>query len=199
MSEGFGRESMLREAKPLLEREPAEYSPELKKIKRELTLLIPEDFKLTQQKLQEALETIQLRHREKDSLEALMKTHNYEGEPIYPTPIHIRAQEIIGTENPSGWAGLVEGIGREEKPKGHTREYTMAQTLEYAQRIIEMEPGARNQVIDGVGLAMIGGGYGRQFFVDESGRHTVFLLKGLAEMGCTVMISGMKVAHLVRK
>lgn len=203
MGEGFGRppemfEKAHHEEELAVEQEPEEKTPEKKKIKKELIIVVPKDFELSQAKFGEALETVQLRHRSRDSIEVLRQGgYDYGDERTYPTPIYIRAGEIIGTEATTGWSGLVEGIGDKGKFAGRTQ--SLEQAFGYAKELITMKPAERNQTLDGVELAMQGSGGFRNFYVDSDGRHRIFTMKGLAEMGCDVTISGMKVTPLERK
>jgi len=202
MTEGFGRlsgisEKARREEVVAIESEPEEKTPEKKKIKKELIIVVPKNFELTQEKFRDALETICLRCQPQDGIEALRQSgFDYEAERVYPTPIYIRAGEIIGTESVAGWSGLVDGVGENQKIVGRTQK--LKQAFGNAREILEMKPDERNHILDGIELAMKGSGAFRSFYVDSDGRHRIFTLKGLAEMGCDVTISGMKVAPLTR-
>ena len=203
MDEGFrGPSGMFEEAhhedERALEHEPEQGNPEKRKIKRELTIIVPKDFNLTKDKFRAALETVQLRHRGQDSIETLRQSgFDYDNERVYPTPIYIKANEITGTERSTGWSGLIEGVGEARGLAGRTQ--SAEQAFKEAKGLITMKPDERNHTLDGIELAMHGSGLLRSFFVDSDGRHRIFTLKGLAEMGCDVTISGMKVAPLVRK
>lgn len=203
MDEGFGRFSEMseeahREDEMRLEHEPEHGNPERRKIKKELTIIVHKNFDLTPAKFRDALKTVQLRHRSHESIETLRQSgYDYGNERIYPTPIYIKANEITGTETSNGWSGLVEEIGETQGFAGRTQ--GVEQAFKQAKQLIEMKPDERNHTLDGIEFAMQESGAFRSFFVDSDGRHRIFTLKGLAEMGCDVTISGIKVAPLVKK
>ncbi len=177
------------EASPELD--PQVSSPERKKIKPELTIVIPKNFELSEDGLKGVLEDIVSQHRRGHSVQELRaRGLEYLGKRAYPTPIYIRADEIVGAENPNGWAGLVIGIGPEDK---HAKPQALSTVLNHAQQIIAMEQDERNKILHGIDLVS----HGRDFFVDSDGRHRMFTLKALQKLGCYVSISGVKVGELL--
>ncbi len=174
-----------------LEFDPSESTPERKKIKPELTVIVPEGFTLGRENLGSALEAVVHGHHRGDSVQELRASRfDYTDRKVYPVPIHIMAHEIVGTESPSGWAGLVDGIGTEDR---HAKPQALTTVLQFAQRVLVMEQSEKNDLIAGIDLVA----HGRDFFVDSDGRHRIFTLKALEHLGCYVAISGVKVAELV--
>lgn len=170
--------------------DPPELTPERKKIKPELTIIVPEDFELREDDLRDALTTIVENHQQGDSIEELRaKGLDYLDKRVYPTPIFIRVQEIVGTESKNGWEGLVKEIGQPDK---HTKPQSLKTVSNHAQQLIAADQDERNKVLNGIELVM----NGRKFFVDSDGRHRILTLKALAQLRCDVTISGMKVAEL---
>lgn len=182
--------------KPDFEFDPADHSPERKKIKRELIIITPKDFKLDESQLEFALRRLVLTKTE--SIEEL-RANGYDyasTNPFYPTPIYIRAREILGTESRSGWSGLVEGIGT--KLQSIRKQQTVKDVFNYASSIIQADQEERNKVLDGIELVQCRSKGKRGFLVDSDGRHRMLTLKALAELGCDVTIFGMKVHELGR-
>jgi hypothetical protein len=198
--EGRGIEGLMEQAAAEYtlrgEHEPDASSPELKQIKRELTIVAPKDFELTQERFAEALREVARQHDEADSVDSLRAAGmDYSGEPEYPTPIYIRMPEIVGTETRDGWDGLVEGIGK-PPTTSQARQHTLEQEFGYAKAILAMDHGERSGLFDGIDLSMYRTRGERKFLVDSDGRHRMLTLKGLSQMGCDVTISGMKVSRL---
>lgn len=195
--ESFPEKPQPRDDERTVEWEPRQRTPEGKKIKKELKIITPKDFELEKERLGEALRAIHERHQRKDSIEALRrKGIDYSGEREYPTPIYIQMREVVGTEAEAGWSGLVEGIG--EKSQAVRRVQTVDEVYQHAKAILEVKQDEQNGILEGIDLAMHYSPIGRSFFVDSEGRHRMFTLKALAELGCDVTISGMKVAQLTK-
>jgi hypothetical protein len=173
------------------ELEPSISSPERKKIKPELTIVVPKNFELNEEGLKDALEDIVSQHRRGSSVQELRdRGLEYTGKKVYPIPIEIMPHEIVGAENPNGWAGLITGIGPEDK---YAKPQALSTLLNHAQQIIAMEKDERNRILHGIDLVS----HGRDFFVDSDGRHRMFTLKALQKLGCYVSISGVKVGELL--
>ncbi len=174
-----------------MESDPEESSPERKKFKKELVIIIPDGFVLKEEDLRIALQSIIGSYKPGDSIDDLRAAGlTYSGQREFPTPIYILANEIVGTESRNGWGGLVEGVGQPDK---HAKPQSIEVFLEHGQKILAMEQDERSAILDGIELAR----HQRKFFVDSDGRHRMLMLKALTQLGCDVSISGMKVTELV--
>jgi len=173
-------------------------SPERKRVKPTLTIIIPEGFELNKGKYEST--AWELSNRRVNSIEELRK-QGYEyvnDKKVYPTPIEIRIMEIEGTETTHGWSGLIAGVGEKINPPV-ARLQTLEESFRHAQELLNMRPEERNQLIGDIDLVELGGFGSRQFFVDSDGRHRILTLKVLSELGCYISISGVKVIRLQRQ
>lgn len=165
-----------------------EKTPEKKKIKKELSILVPKDFKLDDSDLKTAIRRII--DSTSDSIQELqLRGYEVVGPAEYPFPAIIRMNEIVGTDSKDGWAGLVIGFG-ESKSASHPNSFK--NFFELTKGILRADKEERNQLIEGITMVA----NNRRFFVESDGRRRILALKALQNLGCDVSILGMKVGYL---
>jgi len=176
-----------------------ENSPETRKIKPALTIVAPESLAI--EKAQFKQELLNVLDDAATSIDTLRSREiDYTSRRVYPNPIEIRMSEIRGTEHPTGWNGIVEGVG--ELVSDRRTPHTLDETYEYAQRLVKMARDRKRnneltREIADIELAYYPGSTrNRTFLVDADGRSRIMVLKALEKSGCYVSISGIKVSLL---
>lgn len=169
-------------------------SPERERIRPGLTIIPPtEDFKPDAESIKSALNFIV--GSNPLSIEELLKQgYDYSHPKEYPRPHEIRADEIVGTELKSGWAGLVEGFG----PEQQIRKQDFSQFQRHVKAILGMKREERDDLVRDISLTQCYIDGKRQVFVDADGRHRILVLKTLSQLGCYVSIHGIKVGELIK-
>jgi len=109
-------------------------------------------------------------------------------DPIDPGEFDI--SQVVGTYD-GGWSGLVEGMG---KPRSGSTP-SVGRIFKYVKWILAMGPYKRREFIRDIGLSAY---YdkkkdGWQFWVSTNGRHRMMTFKALADLGCTIKFTKMKV------
>lgn len=168
-----------------------EFTPERKRIKKSLSVIVPEGLILTKKGFEDALRKI-IGQKQKSIQELMESGIDYTGRMEYPTPIFIRIERIVGTEPKAGWSGLIEGFG--EKIQSRRRVQNIDEVFGYAEQITKMKQDEKDAFVNDIEIAE----YNGNFFVDSNGRHRILTLKALGELGCDVTLSGFRVSILAK-
>jgi len=148
----------------------------------------PPGFILDRDKFADALRSVSTRRTE-NIRELMKKGITYAGSE---DPGKFGAQEVVGCNEPNDWPKVIDTKGF--APRSDT---TIDQAYKYAKLILEMSDYRLREFIEDIHFSIYTTPSGeRKFFVDYNGRHRVTTLMALADMGCEVNFSQMKVSIL---
>lgn len=158
-----------------------------------LYIIAPENFELTEEKLRAALQ--KLSDEPTQSVRELINIGvNYSDiEPIKSERFNV--DECVGSFEPCGWSGLVEGMG---EPRS-LRTPDVQRVLGYAKQIVALGPYAARAFVQDMYMCVYEDEQGNaKYFVDGDGRHRMMTFKALSELGYVVELENVAM-NVLRK
>lgn len=153
----------------------------------------PENFELTEDMLRSELE--KLSNALTQSVRELTSIGvNYSDiDPIMSERFNV--DEVVGSYEPNGWSGLVEGLGA---PRS-MRTPDVKKVLSYAKQIIAFGPYAARAFVADMHMSVYSDDEGKAYyFVDGDGRHRMMTFKALSNLGCEIELENV-IMNVLRK